>query len=105
MAWPVLPRITIQCVSHLPAQPPRLLTRELLEYWMRHPDAASTVEAMVEWWLLEHRIEQATSEVRSVLSELVANGFVVKRQEADGRIYYRLNREKAAAIIAWLQSK
>ena len=63
-----------------------------------------TVEAMAEWWLLEHRIQQSAVELRSVLSELVANGFVL-RQEADGRTYYQLNREKEAAVIAWLQSR
>jgi len=64
-----------------------------------------TVEAIVEWWLLERRIEQATIELRSVLSDLVAIGFVVRRQESDGRIHYLLNREKEGAIIAWLQSR
>jgi len=78
---------------------------ELLGYWIHHPDAMGTLEAMVEWWLLEHRIQQATIELQSALSDLVANGFVVRRQEADGRTYYQLNREKEAAIIAWLQSK
>jgi hypothetical protein len=92
-------------VNEWPPQPPGPLTRELLEYWIQHPEALGTVEAMVEWWLLEHRIQQATIELQSVLSDLVSNGFVVRRQEADGRIYYQLNREKEAAIIAWLQSK
>jgi len=64
-----------------------------------------TLEAMIEWWLLEHRIHQATIELRSVLSDLVANGFVVRRQEADGQTYYQLNQEKEAAMIAWLQTK
>ena len=94
-----------QCVNHLPPQPPGPLTRELLGYWIQHPEALDTVEAIVEWWLLEHRIQQATVELQSALSGLVANGFVVRQQEADGRIYYQLNREKEAEIIAWLQSK
>ena len=93
-----------QCVNHLPPQPPGPLTRELLGYWIHHPEAMGTVEAMVEWWLLEHRIERTTIKLRSVLSDLAANGFVVQRQEADGRIYYQLNREKEAEIMAWLRS-
>ena len=94
-----------QCVNDLPPQPPRPLTRELLGYWIHHPDAVGTLEAMIEWWLLEHRIQEATIELRSVLSDLVANGFVVRRQQADGRIYYQLNMEKEVAMIAWLQTK
>jgi hypothetical protein len=92
-------------VNDWPTQPPGPLTGELLEYWIQHPEAMGTVEAMVEWWLLEHRIQQATIELQSVLSDLVENGFVVRRQEADGRTYYQLNREKETAIIAWLQSR
>jgi hypothetical protein len=80
------------------------LTRELLDYWIQHPDAMGTVEAMVEWWLLEHRIQHATVELQSALSHLVANGFVMRRQETDGRTHYELNREKEAEIIAWLRS-
>ena len=64
-----------------------------------------TVEAMIEWWLLEHRIQQTTVELQSTLNDLVANGYVVRRQETDGRTHYELNREKEAEIIAWLQSK
>jgi len=94
-----------QCVNDCPAQPNRRLTGELLDYWMNHPEAMGTLEAMLEWWLLEHRIEHTTTELRSVLSDLVASGFVMRRQAADGRTYYQLNREKEAQIIAWLQSK
>ena len=50
--------------------------RELLNYWLQHPDAQGTVEAIVEWWLLEHRIQQAIGEVRGTLAELVARDLV-----------------------------
>jgi hypothetical protein len=76
----------------------------LLGYWIQHPESMGTVEAMAEWWLLEQRIQQSAIELRSILSALVANGFVLRRQEADRRTYYQLNREKEAAIIAWLHS-
>jgi hypothetical protein len=76
----------------------------LLGYWIHHPEAQGTVEAIVEWWLLEQRIQQAAADVRSVLTDLVAKDLVVERQQADGRICYRLNREKEAEIRAWLAS-
>jgi hypothetical protein len=84
---------------------PGSLTQRLLDYWVQYPEAQGTLEAIVEWWLLEQRIQQAATEVRSVLSELVAHGVVVERQQPDGRICYRLNREKEAEIRAWLQSR
>ena len=83
-------------------QLPGVLTHQLLDYWIHHPEAQGTVEAIVEWWLLEQRIRQAVLEVRSVLAELVAKQFVVERQQIDGRVCYRLNREKESEIRAWL---
>lgn len=92
-----------KCVNPSPSQPPGPLTRELLDYWIQHPEAQATVEAIVEWWLLEQRIQKAADEVRLVLAELVAEEFVVERQQADGRICYRLNKEKETEMRAWLQ--
>ena len=93
------------CVNDLRALDRRSsLTEDLLDYWIRYPEAQGTVEAIVEWWLLEQRIQQATADVRFVLTELVAKAFVVERQQADGRICYRLNRQREAEIRAWLES-
>ena len=72
---------------------------------MQHPEALSTEEAIVEWWLLEQRIQQAVWELRLVLGDLLAKGLVVRCDQSDGRTCFRLNREKHAEITAWLQSK
>jgi hypothetical protein len=82
-----------------PAQP---LTRELLDYWIQHPEALGTLEAIVEWWLLEHRIQRAVTDVRSILTELVEKGFVVERRQSDGRNRYELNADKENEIENWL---
>jgi hypothetical protein len=80
------------------------LTQKLLDYWTQHPEAQGTLEAIVEWWLLEQRIQQAAADVRTALSTLVAKGLVVEQRRPDGRIFYRLNREKQAKIRARLES-
>jgi hypothetical protein len=93
-------------VNNLPSQGRRdALRQELLEYWIHNPDALGTEESIAEWWLLEQRIHQAVGEVRSILTEFVALEFVVKRQQADGRISYRLNSAKEAEIRAWLAAR
>ena len=91
-------------MNDLPPQPPGFLKHDLLDYWIDHPEAQGTEEAIVEWWLLEHRIQRAMAEVSSVLTELVARGFVVEQQRADGRAYYQLNRARETEIRAWLES-
>ena len=80
------------------------VAQELLDYWLDHPEAQGTIEAIVEWWLLEQRIQQATEQIRVALGEFVAKGFVVERPQADGRAAYRLNRDNEREIRAWLVS-
>ena len=78
--------------------PGRPIADEILAYLIEHPEAQDTVEGITEWWLLEQRIRYAVAEVDGVLHDLVANDLLVKRQCADGRIYYGLNREKKREI-------
>ena len=87
------------------SQPPRPLARELLDYWIHHPEAQDTEESIVEWWLLQNRIQQAVVEVRCVLTELIERDFVIARPQADGRNRYQLNRPKEREIQSWLASR
>jgi hypothetical protein len=71
---------------------------EILAYFADHPQAQDTVEGIVEWWLLEQRITQATTQVKTALTQLEAEGLVIPRKGTDGRVYYRLNRQKLRSI-------
>ena len=92
-------------VNDLASEPLEPLTKELLVYWLQHSAKFGTLESIVEWWLLEHRIQQAAVEVRAVLEKLVTRGFVVQWQEADGRKYYQLNPGKEAEARTCLASE
>ena len=61
---------------------------EILAYFADHPQAQDTVEGIVEWWLLEQRIKRATTQVKAVLAQLVAEGLVIPRDGTAGRVYY-----------------
>jgi len=82
---------------------PPLLIHELLDYWLQHPDAAGTEQAIAEWWLLEHSIRRSISLVRPVLAELVEKGYVAERRRPDGRVCYRLNKSMEAEAREWLR--
>ena|SRR5438094_6999676 len=92
------------CVNDMLPQPPETLAKEILSYWLQNSQKFGTVETIVEWWLLEHRIQQTVVQVRAVLDKLVATGLVEQWQEVDGQTYYRLSLEKETAIRAWLKS-
>jgi hypothetical protein len=91
-------------MNNVPAELLEPLTREILRCWLNDPEKLGTLESIVEWWLLEQQIRQATVEVRAVLEKLVATGLVEQWQEADGRIYYRLSPGKEAEARGWVES-
>jgi hypothetical protein len=76
----------------------------MLRCWLEDSERFGTLESIVEWWLLEQRIRQTAVEVGDALEKLVAAGLVVQWQEADGRIYFRLNRERESEVRMWIES-
>jgi hypothetical protein len=78
--------------------PGRPIADQILAYLVKHPEAQDTLEGITEWWLLEQRIRSAVEEVDGALHNLVADDLLLKRQCADGRTYYGLNRAKEREI-------
>jgi hypothetical protein len=65
--------------------------------------AQDTLEGIVEWWLLEKKIQHNTAEVKSVLDELAAKNLIVEFKAPDSRVRYRINRNKKTEIAAFLK--
>ena len=65
--------------------------------------AQDTLEGIVEWWLLEKKIERNTAEVKSVLDELAAKKLIVEFRAPDKHVRYRVNRRKQTDIVALLK--
>lgn len=74
------------------------LVYEILTYLAEHPDSNDTLEGIVQWWLLERRIEYAIAKVKDALAELVAQGLVFENEGKDSRVHYRINRRKQREI-------
>ena len=78
------------------------ITHDVLSYMLENMAAQDTLEGIVEWWLLEKKIERNTAEVKSVLDELSARELIVEFKAPDSRIRYRVNRSKQSEIVALL---
>ena len=91
----MIPHKSIDTISQIAAA--------ILAYLAEHPKAQDTLEGIVEWWLLEQEIKRRTVMVQDALAELVAKGLVVERKGRDGRMHYRLNRQKRQEIAALLK--
>lgn len=80
------------------------IAQDVLSYLSEHLDAKDTFEGIVEWWLLEQKIERHTEEVREVLNELTEKGLLVKHEGKDSRVHYSLNRKQVKNIRALLKA-
>jgi DNA-binding PadR family transcriptional regulator len=81
------------------------LAHEILSYLAENPDSQDTLEGIVQWWLLDRKIERQTTEVKEALASLVSDGFVIEQTTSDSRTHYRINPEKKADIREVLKKK
>lgn len=63
----------------------------VLAYLREHPEAADTLEGIVEWWLPRQRYETARSRIRAALAELVGAGALRCDRLPGGGDLYALN--------------
>jgi hypothetical protein len=78
---------------------------EILAYLVDFPKAQDTLKGIIEWWLLERKINYETSRVKDALSELIANGMLLERKGPDSQIYYRINQSCYQKIRKLLERK
>lgn len=64
------------------------VTDEILSYLRNHPDAADTLDGILNWWLPRQRYETERERIEQSLEELVAQGLVSKKVLGDGTILY-----------------
>ena len=67
------------------------LGREIIMYLRAHPEAADTLNGILEWWIPDQRNE---NELQKALEDLVRQGIVEEYVQIDGSRYYRLSGKK-----------
>ncbi len=68
------------------------IERQIRGYLAAHPDACDTIEGIVEWWLLEQRIQVTGEKVAVALRRLLDKNVVREIHAPDGRIHYCLKK-------------
>jgi len=79
------------------------ISREILAYLSRNPDAGDTIEGVVQWWLLDQIVSEQTDFVEEALANLVAEGILVESVDAESRSRFRLNPAKRSEIAELLR--
>ena len=80
------------------------IAQDILSYLSGHATAQDTFDGIVEWWLLEQKINRQTRQVQRVLDDLVAKKLLSARTASDSKIHYRINKRKAREIRNVLQA-
>lgn len=68
--------------------------REIIEYLRSHPEAADTIDGILDWWIPMHRYENAKNEMLQILLELKQQGLIEEFLLSNGSRLYRLHRSK-----------
>ncbi len=74
----------------------RDISGEILDYLRKHPEASDSLEGIMEWWLLSHRIHHEVRKVKEAVSSLVEEGWLLAIKGNNSRIHYRLNPKRKA---------
>jgi hypothetical protein len=80
------------------------IAHDVLAYLVEHQDAQDTLEGIVEWWLIEQKIQRQKGMVEQVLGELIRKEFLEERTGLDGQTRYVINHRKAKEIEQFLRT-
>lgn len=70
------------------------LRREIIDYLRGHPEAADTIDGILDWWIPMYRYENAKNEILQALLELKQQGLIEEFLLGNGSRLYRLHRGK-----------
>jgi hypothetical protein len=65
------------------------VTDDILRYLHSHPNAADTLEGILNWWLPRQQRETERERVEQALEYLITQGHITKQTLAEGTILYR----------------
>ena len=74
------------------------VAKEVLEYFLRNPQAADTLEGVARWRLMEEQVHRSVAEVNQALGWLVSEGFLMEESANGEDPMFRLNREKDGEV-------
>lgn len=77
------------------------VAREILSYFLRHPNAADTLEGIAEWRILDEKVRRSVEETKKALDWLVQRGFLQEEQHLARQIF-QLNSKKLAEMRRFL---
>lgn len=79
-----------------PRQQPSKHAEEILSYFLRHREAADTVEGIARWRLLEDMVKRRIDETQAAIQWLVAQSLLIQESGVATQPMFRLNPRTSA---------
>jgi len=79
--------------------------KEVLNYFIRNPQAADSLEGIARWRLLDEVVRRKVEETQRALEWLVKQGFLDKRTVAGREAVFSLNHEKLTEAEAFVSTR
>ena len=79
--------------------------REILRYFVEHPEAADTLEGLARWRLIRLKKELTMEQFSAALEWLVAHGFLKRISKSFAGPIYLLEEDHLADIERFLAAK
>ncbi|HKC13050.1 MAG TPA: hypothetical protein VKI41_13535 [Vicinamibacteria bacterium] len=73
-----------------------------MNYFVRNPRAADSVEGVARWRLLDQTVLRAVDETQQALEWLVQEGFLCRATSAGAGTIFTLNAERQAQAVRFL---
>ena len=78
--------------------------KQILSYFVRHPNAVDSLEGVARWRLLEEQIDRTVRKTESALEWLLAEGYLVEVRRPGTERLYQLNLKRRSKAIEFLDA-
>ena len=79
------------------------LSRDILKYFLRNPQAADTLEGVANWRLLDEVIYYVVKDTSEALEWLVSQGYLVKDSSIGSNDIFQLNPQKRKDALQFIK--
>jgi hypothetical protein len=67
------------------------ISRMILNYLRKNPNAGDTLEGITKWWLELERIDASVDDVACLLDDLIQKGIIKLRKTKGGTTFYKIS--------------
>lgn len=69
------------------------ISRMIIDYLRKNPEAGDTLEGITRWWLNMERIDLSVKEVAQALESLREQDVITINKTRGGTTFYKINKE------------